>query len=247
MPGSSNASFIPKQGPVKKDRSASRKQVYVGTFIVRILFFAALLAAGGVYAYESKLEGDLNEEIASLNNAIKSFNEAEMQRVISTDLRMRQVAYRLEHSVAVTKILGAIEEATIRTAQISGLSVKRADDTFVEVSAEMEVDSFDSALFQKQVFGETAVLKMDGIKDLTLQREAENDEDGGSSSEVISISFQAVLGVDSNEVSHSVNDIISDAAILETQTEVTATTTEVITPAEEGEDTSVTANNNEII
>lgn len=246
MPGSSNASFIPKQGPVKKDRSASRRQVYVGTFIVRILFFAALLAAGGVYAYESKLEGDLNEEIASLNNAIRSFNEAEMQRVISTDLRLRQVDYRLDHSVAVTKILNAIEDATIRTAQISGLSVKRADDSFVEVSAEMEVDSFDSALFQKQVFGETAVLKMDGIKDLTLQREAENAEDGNSSSEVISISFQALLGVDSSEVSHSVTDIISDAAIFETQPEASVTSTEADTtsPEEEG---AVTADNNEII
>jgi hypothetical protein len=246
MPGSSNTSFIPKRNPDQRQRSTVRKQVYVGTFIIRILFFAALLSAVGVYIYDNKLKGDLDEEVASLSNAIVSFNEAEMQRVMSTDLRLVQANYRLGHSVAVTSVLGAIEKAVIKKAQITGLGIKRVDDSSLEVSAEMKVDSFDSALFQKNVLEEDQVLAVNGIKDLTLERTVASE--GGP--EVVTIAFLTLIGVAANDVSHtaafvgSASVVVPEATTPEDSAEVAIPETEEV--SEEADQDEVVANDETI-
>ena len=54
MPDSSSTSFIPKRNPAQNEKRAGRRKVYIGTFIVRTLFFAALVGTVSVYAYEQK-------------------------------------------------------------------------------------------------------------------------------------------------------------------------------------------------
>jgi hypothetical protein len=235
MPGSSNASFIPKRTTGQRERQTARRQVYVGTFIVRILFFAALIAVGSVYAYESKLKSDLNKEIAALGSAINSFNEAEMQRVTSADLRLAQVAYRLDHTVSILAVLKAIENSTVASAQVSRLSVKRSDDKTLELESQMSTPSFDSALFQKGILENSNTLAVSSIEDLTL----EQSEDRNGNPLEPKIAFNAVLSIDSELVPHTVTatsnvidpELIEQVSSLESlneQSEVVVTEEELV-------------------
>lgn len=198
MPGSSNASFIPKRTTGQRERQTARRQVYVGTFIVRVLFFAALIAVASVYAYESKLKSDLNKEIAALGSAINSFNEAEMQRVTSADLRLAQVKYRLDHTVSILSVLKAIESSTVSSAQVTRLSIKRTDDKTVELESQMSTPSFDTALFQKGVLESNETLTVSSIEDLAL----EQSEDREGNTLDTKIAFNAILSIDSEKVPH---------------------------------------------
>ncbi len=199
MPGSSNASFIPKRTTGQRERQTARRQVYVGTFIVRIFFFAALIAVASVYAYESKLNNDLNKEIAALGSAINSFNEAEMQRVTSADLRLAQIKYRLDHTVSMLSVLNAMEGSTVSSAQISQLSIKRADDKTLELESLMKTPSFDTALFQKGILEGSETLEVSSIDDLVL----EQSESASGDLVDTNVIFKAILSIDTEFVPHT--------------------------------------------
>jgi hypothetical protein len=198
MPGSSNASFIPKRTTGQRDRQTARKQVYVGTFVVRILFFAALIAVASVYAYESKLKSDLNKEIAALGSAINSFNEAEMQRVTSADLRLSQIRYRLDHTVSVLAVLEAIEGSIVSSAQVSSLEIKRTDDKTLELESAISTPSFDTALFQKGILESSETLNVTAIEDLALEQPQDSEGDPLPPE----ISLKAILSIDAESVPH---------------------------------------------
>lgn len=229
MPGSSNASFIPKRTSGQRERQTARRQVYVGTFIVRILFFAALIAVASVYAYESKLNSDLNKEIAALGSAINSFNEAEMQRVTSADLRLAQIKYRLDHTVSMLSVLNAIEGSTVASAQVSQLSIKRTNDKTLELESLMKTPSFDTALFQKGILEGSETLSVSNIEDLVL----EQSESATGDLVDTKVIFNAILSIDTELVPHAAPtstlmiapEIIDEVMSLESADSVTGSTT----------------------
>ena len=63
MGGSSDTnSFIPKRGPVKRQRRAGSRQIYLFTVISYVLFSATLVASVGVFLYERYIEDQLENE-----------------------------------------------------------------------------------------------------------------------------------------------------------------------------------------
>ncbi len=227
MPGTSNTSFIPKKNGVQNDRRTAARQVYVGTLIVRIVFFAALLAVAGVSAYQYILKGDLDAEVMALNKAIDSFNDAEMQRVVSTDKRLAQVSNIMSNTFSVSALLKAVEDSTTESAQITQFSVTRDASNNIEVISELTTSSFDTALFQKNVLEKDDTLSVLKITDLQIQNSSSEplDETLDSDAET-KISFKATLAVDIQKVPHSV-----DAPILTVKTEPsTASSSNVETP-----------------
>ncbi len=213
MPGSSNTSFIPKRNPTHSNRPSNKQQVFLGSFIIKILFFASLIAAVGVFAYETKLNSNLEDEIVKLNNAISSFNEADMDRVLKMDLRINQAKQRLEHSVSITSLLLAIEKATSETVQITNFTLSRKDDKSFEIEASMETGSFDSVLFQREVLENGEILSISEVQDLTLQNVPPNNglfirnTEAGEEQEKVVVSFIALLNVDAEKIPHQATPI----------------------------------------
>ena len=100
-----------------------------------------MVAAGSVYAYESKLNTNLGDEIFKLNNAISTFNETEMSRVLAFDNRLSEVNYRVAHAASVVSLLQAIENSTVDDVQITQLNIERQDDNNFTVEASLKTPS----------------------------------------------------------------------------------------------------------
>jgi len=201
-----NTSFIPKRNPSHKDNRPVRRKIYVGTIIIRILFFAAVVAAGGVYAYERQLNSNLDSEILTLNTSISDFKEDDLLKVLAFDARISEVGYRLEHTASLVSLLEVVEGLTVDVVQITQLTVERTDDKNFTIEADLKTPSFDIALFQRQILEETDALQVSLISDLNLQNTPPEDplfRSGESLADEVSLSFKAALTVDVGKVPHT--------------------------------------------
>lgn len=169
MPGSSNSSsFIPKRGTKKHTRRLRNINIYILTIVSYVLFFAALGASIFVYFYEQNYANKLNEEIAQMSAAVSGFKEADMQRVQEFDARLRQANDRLEKSASIVGILSVIESATIDTVRFNSISIQREiDDNFI-IEADVDTDSFDSAIFQRDVIAAFETVEEIEVNDVSL-------------------------------------------------------------------------------
>lgn len=150
----SNNSFIPKRGATKQKRTNASKRIYLFALTSYILMFASLLSAGGIYLYDKYyVHAEFDKAVTNLHNSINSFSEANLQQVIDFDLRLQQANNRLSNSVSVPSILAALENATIDTVKINDLDISRVGDEKFTLKASIETDSFDSTIFQRDVYG----------------------------------------------------------------------------------------------
>jgi hypothetical protein len=152
MQGSSNNSFIPKRGTSKRKQGGGVRQIFIFTYVSYILMFAALLSSAGIFLYTQLVAGQLDTEIEALNSEISSFSQADMQRVTQFDLRLSQAKDRLDNSVSVASVFEALQSATIDTVQLETLTMSRQGDEKFSIDAAVQTDSFDSTIFQREVF-----------------------------------------------------------------------------------------------
>lgn len=237
MPGSSSTSFIPKRNPDRKDRQSVKRKVFFGSFIIRIIFFAVLLSAAGVYFYKDKLNSDLEAEVVSFNAAIGKFNVKEMERVLATDLRLTQANDRLAHSASIVSLLNSFEESAIGSSQVKKFLLTRTDDVTFEVEAEIKTDNFDSVLFQRSAFDTNSTLVVTQIDDLVLSNVLPQDplyqSETVSEEGVMSLSFKAVMSVNPDNIHHLPRPVTQNFAPIITEPTV-------VTPPVESGSSSVT-------
>ena len=196
MPSSSDNSFIPKRGPVKRKQSGSSRQVYIFTYVSYILMFSTLLATGGVFLYGQYIDRQLDEEIAALNTEIGSFSGENLAKVTEFDLRLQQADYRLQNSVSVASVFEALQSATIDTVQIEKLNLTRENDEKFVLDASILTDSFDSTIFQRGVFGRSDVISDEvAIENVNTNTQSNLDTGGSVVSSRPVVNFSAVLEV----------------------------------------------------
>lgn len=146
-----SGSFIPKRNPIRKSRKQDSKQLFIFTIISYVSVFAAVVASAGVFFYSQYTDSLLVEEVAALDTEIANFEDGEMQEVLAFENRLKQAAYRFDHSVSVRSIFEAIEDATIATVQFSDFSLERIADESYVITANLIADSFDSTIYQRGV------------------------------------------------------------------------------------------------
>jgi hypothetical protein len=184
-----------------------------------------------VFIYGRVIDSQLESEVVALDEAINVFNEEEMIKVRDFDVRLRQAQFRIDNSVSASSLFTALEAATIRTVQISELTLERAADTEFMLNANIITDGFDSSLFQRGIFERNDVIETIAIEDLRLGQES------GEGSEVVSVgsqvSFTARIGVQLTKVPFIPNASVPIADVvvpIATSTDVSiATSTEPTT------------------
>ncbi len=210
MPGSPNTSFIPKHSSSKTERRSTPRQLFFGTILVRVLFVAVLVAAAGVYFYERKLAGDLNEAVTKFNSEASFFesDEAKLQEVLSFDKRLKQAQILLDGGVSVLSLLEAIENSTIETVQFTNLDYTREspEEDSISIAANIRTNSFDSTLFQRKVFYESSVLGRAQIEDVTI---VNVPEERAGQEELSGIEFSAVIKIDPKDIIYTPNQAAS--------------------------------------
>ncbi|MCA9354045.1 MAG: hypothetical protein KC877_00820 [Candidatus Kaiserbacteria bacterium] len=169
----SNNSFIPKRGPAKRRREVMSRQVYVFTLISYVLLFATLLATGGVFFYGQYIDKEWQSQVEQLNTRISSFSEADLQRVLEFDRRLQQATDRVESSVSIVSVLKALEAATAGTVQLEDLSLTREMDSEYMLAAAVNTDTFDSTIFQRDLFTDSEIIADVSVMDVKALSEAD--------------------------------------------------------------------------
>ena len=205
MPETSNTSFIPKRNPVKQKKANTPRPMFIGTLLIRIFFFAVLIASLGVLIYEKRVNAELDVEITNFDNAIASFSDENMQRIIDVDLRLKRIQERLRHTASVSSLFEAIELATVQTAQIESLTLDRVSDTEFEIESEMKTESFDSIIFQRGVYERDNKLEVTSIEELALNNPKENESSALQEENEDSVNFKAKLTISTDEIPHLIN------------------------------------------
>ncbi len=203
MQGSSNTSFIPKHTPNKGERKNSPRQLFIGTLLVRILFFATLISAIGLYFYLNKLNSELIETRASFDALTSTFkdDQDEVDMVTNLDKRLSQAGDRFRNSISFNALIVAIEKATLSTVQFTGLQINRANDKTIELVADLKTDGFDSVIFQRELLSQSDELKVVEVKDVSIQyKTASEDELVEVSDSTKEITFQALININPNTI-----------------------------------------------
>ena len=200
MPNTPNASFIPKQGSAKRVRQTASRQVHILTVVSYVLFVATLVASMGVFFYNRYLDKRLNGEVEKLSSDIGGFSEADMDTVREFNIRLHQAQGRIDKSISITSVFGALEDATLKSVAISELTITREDDSQILVKAKVNTDSFDASLFQRGVYERNSVIKNVEITDLTLDRNTEENSISG-------VSFLAKITVPLQDIPYKPGDI----------------------------------------
>lgn len=219
MPGSSNSSFIPKRNPQQQERRDPRRQVFVGTFVIRVLFFAVLVSSVLVFFVERQLKSANTAEISALDTAIASFNEAEMQRVINLHHKLEQVNDRLRYSASVVSILTAIENSITDSNYLTKIALERIDEGSFEVELTVRAQDFNSVLFQEKILKENQVLSVQEIDDLVVEPPSAEGQE-----EVVTIdldpgtiTFNLLILVDPSRIPHTLPTAAIDTSVPATQ------------------------------
>ncbi len=205
----SSTSFIPKHTPNKTERKSSPKQVYFGTLLVQILFFAVIIATIGVFIYERKLSADLAEEVDSFKSAATTYvaDTERLEQVLSMDKRLLQASDLLKSSVSVASLLKAIEVATIETVQLVSFELSREAVEEITLTAGVKTNNFDSTMFQRSIFEDNDILSNTDLEDVTIQttiEKREGEQREGEQEEVkledSYIEFNAIIKIDPTDV-----------------------------------------------
>lgn len=176
MPDLRNSSFIPKQGPAKRRKSTSTRQVYFFTLISYAVLLASFIAAGGVFFYDRYVNAQLDQQVAVLNGEIGIFNEADMQRVLEFDRRLNQAQNRLSNSTSIVSVFEALEDSVTNDIQIDTLSIERKGDETYKLSATIVTDSFDATIFQRGIFQSSNIISSVDIADVNTADLSDGEE-----------------------------------------------------------------------
>lgn len=241
MPGNSNTSFIPKQGPVRRPRQSASRSVHLFSVISYVALASTMVAAVGSFLYERHVEKQLQDKVEELSQAISGFNEEDMNQVREFNIRLSQSRDRLDNGVSVSSIFEAIEDATAQSVSLSSLELERYEDNSIVLEAKVQSDNFDTSLFQRGVFERSSIVENVAVKDLMIVEEAET-EDGPVTS---GVSFVAQITVPISEVPNVPGETVipvpepievevpvassSETSVVETQDE-SITETNEITP-----------------
>ncbi|MEZ4195394.1 MAG: hypothetical protein R3B53_03330 [Candidatus Paceibacterota bacterium] len=205
MPGSRDTSFIPKHTTGKTEKSKIPRQLFLGTILVRVLFFSVMIATAGVFFYERKLSQELAVEIGSFRDATKSFeaDEEKLQTVLAMDKKLAQASDRFYNGISVASILKAIEVSTIATTRIENLDISRESDLELALEAKILTDSFDSVLFQRSILEQSETLKSVELEDVSISIASQPSGTPGAivrSSGSKEVSFSMLVDLDPTSV-----------------------------------------------
>ncbi len=204
--------------------------------IAYIAFVTSLVAAIGIFFYEGYIDKQLEGEVNKLSAEIKGFSDADMERVREFNTRLWQTQERLDKSISLVSVLAALESATVQSAVIDQLSVKKSDDSSITIAARLMTDTFDSTLFQRGVYERSQVIDSVLIEDLTIVDSPDKDSIASG------VTFTAILTVPTDAVPTQVG-----LTNVESTPEATVATTTTDAVESSGTNTEAATSNDETI
>ncbi len=191
MDKQSGGSFIPKKTPGRPTAKVSSGRV-IGIFgyFCYTVFFGALIAALGVFGLSYYIQLNLADRQDQLTGIRNDVDEVQIQELIGFDAHLRSAESIFASSFSVPYLLATLEDAVAEPVVFYLLNLTRAEGR-LSLEGFAFAESFDIALFQRQVTREIPYATVAGIRETELTadtgsvlRQFVSDDEGGSSARV---------------------------------------------------------------
>ncbi len=150
-------SFIPKQSLA----AANRGNGGMGLFFLLglLIFIMSLVAAGGAFAYEGYLNGQISSKDADLRLDEGAFNAGTIQDLVRIDQRLTQGKTLLQKHVSPSAIFYFLSTITLERVQFQSLDYALQPDGSATLALTGAADSFASVALQSDQFGTSKMLR----------------------------------------------------------------------------------------
>lgn len=228
-------SFIPKQNPAKVARRTATRQVYLFTVISYVVLFATLTAVAGLFIYGRLTSSTLGKAVQEYNSEIASFKVDTMHEVIELHERLARAEELLEANISLRAALAVIEAATIDTVQFNEVAFERGEGNQVQLDATVTTDSFDSVLFQREIYEEAERLTGVSLEDVEINFVQANPESGTPAETTVgfsamfdlapsTVAYQPPALTSAMDSSSATSTVPADSVSTSTQTAASSTT-----------------------
>lgn len=147
-------SFIPKK-PLAEERVPVKTRSFgLLSLIAGVVFFATLLAAGGVYLYKSSLTSQVAELSASLARARAAFEPSLVETLQTLDKRLNASKEVLSSHATVSPIFRSLEDLTLKSVRFTKFAYEIDPDTkLISVKMSGTARSYTSIALESDMLG----------------------------------------------------------------------------------------------
>lgn len=114
MDNNFQTSFIPKK-PLVEERVVREKSVNIFSFLATIIFFASLVAAGGVYFYKIVLTKDVAAMSEQLNLAKEAYDPKLITELQNLDKRINASEEILSNHIVLSPLFKSLQQVTLKS------------------------------------------------------------------------------------------------------------------------------------
>lgn len=177
-------SFIPKKPieSVGKGGRIKRSSNNLFMIIAMFVFVVALVATAGVFLYEIKLKGDIEDQKINLAQAAKELDREFIDEAVRLNERIKGVEELLDNHLSPSQIFAILEEKTVQTVRFKDLNFNFNGDGDLVLDGKGVAASFESIIQQSDEYGDKGYLR--DVLFSSLQ-----NEEGG----LVSFSFNSTV------------------------------------------------------
>ncbi|MCI0597792.1 hypothetical protein L0Y34_01845 [Candidatus Parcubacteria bacterium] len=163
-------SFVPKQPVKSADRySGSGSNTF---FVVSLIILgAALIGAGGTFAYERYLTGVRDAKAIEVQQAEERISATSVEEFIRTRDRFSAAKMLLENHVATSQFFTLLEELTLENVRFNSLSFVLVEDGSAEIQMDGVARTFNALAAQSSLFAEEKRVKRAIFSDITVNQD----------------------------------------------------------------------------
>lgn len=178
-------SFIPKQALSAQARGGGMGLFFLVSMLV---FVMSLVAAGGAFAYQGVLKGQIADKDVSLQRAEGAFDAAAIQDLLRMDSRLGQAKLLLQKHISASALFYLLSQITLERVQLLAMTFTLGADGSGTLVLSGTADSFSTVALQSDAFGASKVLR--------------------------DVIFSGIAAGDGGKVSFSVNATVDPAVLL---------------------------------
>jgi hypothetical protein len=165
-----------------------------------VVLLATLAAVAGTYFYKNYTEETRDDTINKYNEAIADFDVNAMEQVVQLSEQLTQAETLVNTNFSLAEIFTLLERTTVASVQFTNLSMSRPNPTTILVEADISTDSFDSVLFQRQIFGEADSLQSVELTDVKITFAGADAEGGATTGTGPKVTFAAEFTINPEQV-----------------------------------------------
>ena len=167
MDKDSQTSFIPKK-PLVERRIPSKRPIGIISLLATVIFFASLIAGGGLYLYRNNLVQQVQDKSVSLERAKEAFEPSLILTLQTLDKRINASREILSEHIIISPIFKALQETTLKTVRFTKFDYSINQEKIVNVNMSGEARSYRTLALQSDVFGESKLIKNPIFSNLSL-------------------------------------------------------------------------------